>query len=60
MRDYIFRQNDGQEVPVARMDTRDINECLAGDLCVEGNVELRAAVERLQLELDIRRWGLRT
>jgi hypothetical protein len=63
MRDYTYLDETGQRVPVARMPTEKIAELLRDGFAIDeddGEADAEGCVrERLRLELDIRRWGLR-
>lgn len=61
MRDYMFRDDLGREIPVAQMTTADIAQCLAEGVELEPGdpATWRGVMERLQLELEIRALGLR-
>lgn len=58
MRDYIFEDATGKEMPVAEMPVADIQDCLQSMVLVDGT-DAEAVKERLRIELLIRELGLR-
>jgi tRNA A58 N-methylase Trm61 len=59
MKDYIYQDDDGRVMYVAEMPTQDIVECLARGVEIIDHDDREAIAKRLQLELEIRRGGLR-
>lgn len=59
MRDYYLTLDDGRCIAVADLPLVDIIECLAEGFVVEGEAPEEAIRDRLEIELIIRREGLR-
>jgi hypothetical protein len=59
MRDYIYEDQSGRQMPVEKMRTAEIHDVLRTGFHTDDNTPAPAIIERLQLELFIREKGLR-
>ncbi len=60
MRDYAMQDENGRWIPVSEMSLVDIIECLVEGVEILSNDTAEAVRERLELEIFIRKKGLRT
>jgi hypothetical protein len=59
MRDYLYDDKDGRQIPVEKMSTAEIEAVLRYGFTTDDQTPEKAIIERLELELFIREKGLR-